>query len=437
MAEKIKIRWIRLYRFQSHLDNTIYFDDLATVLTGPSDNGKSCVIRALYWVLYNRPTRDIDEYLTHGTKHTFVTIKLSTGVEITRGRKDDENYYVINPCVDEVPAMTYKGFGMSVPPDVTNAHRMPLITFDDSGEAVSLNVSQQLDSIFLLKDTPIRRAKMLGKISGADRADGALDVSKSWLNAERGRRKVAVARRTELRAKLGEYKYLDEVAAIVDAVEESVNDGKLAESSWTELTETIAAIAILNIESARMSAIMLATAGVTEVDLLLAGAEDAVVVLKQLIGLCDRRDGLQNDLRSILAISSCVDSFAEINALISILEATARTSSTITTAAEAYDNKCAELKSTAALCSKVVAGGLKEIDDAITKLVVDKQLLTNLRKSVGTLENHLDSLWQLEKHIANLRSDLELTTRMTARLLEGFSICPVCEAVIDGGDVHE
>lgn len=45
---------LRIQNFQAHKDTTIEFDCITTIV-GPSDIGKSAVLRALKWVAKNEP----------------------------------------------------------------------------------------------------------------------------------------------------------------------------------------------------------------------------------------------------------------------------------------------------------------------------------------------------------------------------------------------
>ena len=58
---------LTLENFQSHKESKIVFDKGLTVIIGQTDQGKSAIIRALKWVLYNEP-RGTD-FITAGTEH--------------------------------------------------------------------------------------------------------------------------------------------------------------------------------------------------------------------------------------------------------------------------------------------------------------------------------------------------------------------------------
>ena len=49
------VRRITLENFQSHKHTEMEFGPELNVIVGPSDSGKSAIIRALKWVMYNEP----------------------------------------------------------------------------------------------------------------------------------------------------------------------------------------------------------------------------------------------------------------------------------------------------------------------------------------------------------------------------------------------
>ena len=52
------IKNLLLKNFQSHIDSKIEFDSGFNVICGSSDSGKSALLRALMWVIANRPSGD-------------------------------------------------------------------------------------------------------------------------------------------------------------------------------------------------------------------------------------------------------------------------------------------------------------------------------------------------------------------------------------------
>ena len=52
------IKKIILENFQSHKYSVIELNEELNVIVGPSDSGKSAIIRGLKWALYNEPSGD-------------------------------------------------------------------------------------------------------------------------------------------------------------------------------------------------------------------------------------------------------------------------------------------------------------------------------------------------------------------------------------------
>ncbi|HAA42512.1 MAG TPA: chromosome segregation protein SMC, partial [Ruminiclostridium sp.] len=80
----IRIEEIIIENFQSHKNTKITFKDGLNVIIGASDHGKSAIIRAIKWVLYNEPRGS--DYIRQGANYARVTLKMSNGYTIIRER---------------------------------------------------------------------------------------------------------------------------------------------------------------------------------------------------------------------------------------------------------------------------------------------------------------------------------------------------------------
>lgn len=83
---------IILLNFQRHEKLTLRLSPTVTTITGKSDSGKSSVIRALYWLTFNRPLGD--SFVRHGFSKCKVTIKLDSR-KLSR-RKAKGNQYLLD-----------------------------------------------------------------------------------------------------------------------------------------------------------------------------------------------------------------------------------------------------------------------------------------------------------------------------------------------------
>lgn len=83
------IKSITLENFQSYKNQTINFKPGLNLILGTSDAGKSAILRALSFVLYNHPKRDT--FIHWGEKEMRVTLNMSDGSKVTRIKGDGVN----------------------------------------------------------------------------------------------------------------------------------------------------------------------------------------------------------------------------------------------------------------------------------------------------------------------------------------------------------
>lgn len=132
---------IKIKNFQSHKDTTIEFDKGINIIKGVSNHGKTAILRALNWVINNKP--DGDSYRSWWGGDTEVTLTLEDGTEIIRRRTDKVNEY-------QIKETHYTALNRGVPEDI-----QALINMND------VNIQNQLESVFLLNKTSGEIAKTL------------------------------------------------------------------------------------------------------------------------------------------------------------------------------------------------------------------------------------------------------------------------------------
>jgi DNA repair protein SbcC/Rad50 len=148
------IQSLELKGFQSHLHTKVDFVDGVSILVGPSRNGKTAILRALNWLINNRPI-GIDGFITHGQKEISVTITID-GHTITRKKNSKENIYILD-------GEKFAGIGSNVPAPIAE-----LLNLSD------LNISNQFDQPYLLFDSPGQVAQQLNSIVNLSSIDTTL-----------------------------------------------------------------------------------------------------------------------------------------------------------------------------------------------------------------------------------------------------------------------
>ena len=138
MLEKLLIR-----NFQCHEKITVDFDPAVTTVVGPSDRGKSAVLRAIRWLAFNRPAGDA--FIKHGAGRVSVRLRAG-GRDILRERAAGSNLYKID-------GKEFQAFGSDVPPEIVNALNLDAVNFQ-----------RQLDPVFWFSKSPGEVSRELNAI---------------------------------------------------------------------------------------------------------------------------------------------------------------------------------------------------------------------------------------------------------------------------------
>jgi exonuclease SbcC len=201
---------IHIKGFQSHVDTTLNFHSGLNVIVGPSDNGKSASLRALWWLLYNEPSGT--EFFNDGTKTQSVEADfMSARIKRSRTKTNAGTYTITKPGEEEV---VLKGFGKKVPLKVIEAHQMPQVMVLDSNESV--NIARQRDPDFLMGVTPSVRVGLLNVLAGVNVADEASKLAlqeTNKLGSELNYTVKTIEELTERLNSLPNYKDVDEICA--------------------------------------------------------------------------------------------------------------------------------------------------------------------------------------------------------------------------------
>jgi len=139
--------------YQSHKKSTLVFSRWMNVILGPSDQGKSSIIRLIRWVVENRPNGD--DYRRHYSKETYGKI-YKGGKLITRCRTDTENEY-------RFKKQSYKALRTSVPEDIETALNLS-----------DVNIQSQHEVYFLIDKSPGQISKKLNEVAGLRVMDNVL-----------------------------------------------------------------------------------------------------------------------------------------------------------------------------------------------------------------------------------------------------------------------
>ena len=154
---------IQLTNFQAHEKTELKLRDGLVCIVGPTNVGKSSVVRAIRWLMYDS-LRGV-RHIRKGQDTAFVTLKLD-GVSVQRVKGKQGNRYRLNET-------WFDAVGVGTPPEVGKALQVVPVKVDKDNE-VELNVSMQLNPPFLILETDSTRAKFLNVLTGGHVIDATV-----------------------------------------------------------------------------------------------------------------------------------------------------------------------------------------------------------------------------------------------------------------------
>lgn len=203
------IEELRIQNFQVHGKLVVKFGPGITTIVGPSDTGKSAIIRALRWVATNQPGGDA--FVRYGAKGCTVRVVVD-GRHVTRKRKagGDVNTYHLDD-------QEYKAFGRGVPDTIAEFLNLPGVCWQG-----------QHDPSFWFGDTPGEVSRQLNAIVDLGVIDVTLtNVARTFTKA-RNRLDVAEENLTTAKANAEDTKWAVECGEALSIVERKYGDAYAA-----------------------------------------------------------------------------------------------------------------------------------------------------------------------------------------------------------------
>lgn len=214
------IKELSISNFQSHKETTLEFHEGVNVIVGSSDSGKTAILRALRWLIWNRPSGEAFRSDWGGETE----VRLETEVGIISRYKDKKDKYTarLKGLLTEV---VFEAFGTSVPKEIQDA-----LNISD------INLQQQLDQPFLLTETPGAVAQHFNKVARLDKIDlGLQNVQRAIRELEQDI-KFQSGQLTSQEEALQGYLHLDKFEAEVEVLEGMENALQAKESSRKRLS---------------------------------------------------------------------------------------------------------------------------------------------------------------------------------------------------------
>ena len=228
----MSIKTAHIVNYQSHKNTRLDFHDGVNVLVGQSDSGKTAVLRALNWLITNRPAGDAFRSDWGGETIVEAIVGDTT---VARAKAANKNSYYLVEHNDNPGAVAdeFRAMGQSVPEEVTQALNMS-----------DINIQYQMDSPFLLSSdwSPGRVAEYLNEAAGLDVIDRATANINAKIRKLSGDLASEQARLEDTTARFNELDYLDEIEKKLADIEASYAAATRTRSDEQQLHNTIADI---------------------------------------------------------------------------------------------------------------------------------------------------------------------------------------------------
>lgn len=212
----MRIRKIYIKGFQSHEESYVKLDPWLTVVTGPTDSGKTAILRAIRWVCLGEPAGE--SFVNPEVKHTEVKLELESGYTITKIRSNGQTTYIIS----SEEGYLQKYHTAKVPEEVAFLTGITTTKFSDFEH--TLNFLFQLEAPFLISEAPSTGAKVFGKLANVDDIDKALKTATSNIYGLRIDKQISEKRIEELSEDLKKYEHLEVLENLVNNCEQILNN---------------------------------------------------------------------------------------------------------------------------------------------------------------------------------------------------------------------
>jgi len=236
MLKKIKIK-----DFRSHENVELEFHPGVNVIYGLGQSGKTNILRAINWVVNNRPSGFNMHSHFSDDDSTMVELILDNGiVKLTKTSK--LTTYLLNRDAK------FSYTGKSVPEPITQ-----LLNINE------INISNQLDAPFLITDSPGEVGKVINRITKIEQVDNWIGRLTTLSNTSKSQIASLESDIQTLNSDLLKYegldefelmiKFLDKVERVMERKRISLEDVKLKLNKWNDLQDYIGKLDIEAIDS--------------------------------------------------------------------------------------------------------------------------------------------------------------------------------------------
>ena len=199
---------LEIENFQSHKDSMLEFSPGVNLIIGESDNGKSALLRAIYWAAMNKPAGK--EFVNWEDNKAVASVTIENDNHaICRIIGDSINSYFLDGMDNELT-----GFGKhGVPEAIKTALHLNEINFQ-----------RQQDTFFLIDKSPGEVGRYLNSVINLEVIDKSLTHAGGRARSASAENERLKTDLTELKSELDSYSWIDNFSVKLHLVEKAEKD---------------------------------------------------------------------------------------------------------------------------------------------------------------------------------------------------------------------
>ena len=227
----MKFNKLHIQNFQSHKDTVITFSSGLNIIIGPTDTGKSAILRALRKLIRDEPSGKA--FISKWSKDMTITLTFERDtIEYTVCRRITPSKNLYSLDTEE-----YGGFGKTIPEEIQNTLDMALVELE-TGEELDLHFADQHEPPFMIsKGQAGTRSKLLGRIAGLHVLDRAIMRVNSDIRAENSSLKHKDKERETLQYALEDWPDLWHELELIDTLAERIHTVKIDQTRYDKITK--------------------------------------------------------------------------------------------------------------------------------------------------------------------------------------------------------
>jgi exonuclease SbcC len=328
------IKSLHILNCQSHKDTFLEFHPGVNVIIGPTDSGKSAILRVIRWIVKNRPSGDTLRSWWGGK--TIADMQTTEGRKIIRSRDKTDEY--------QLDTTVFKAFNTSVPEEIAQALNLN-----------EINLQRQLDAPFLLSDSPGDVAQHFNRVAGLDKIDvGEQNINKC-IRTINGDISSCGGLITQAEIDLKKFDHLDKFEAEVEVLEQMDKNHSGLVRSIARLTTIIGGIKDKTAKIDKVSQIVKLEPSVNQISTYIK--ERDAIKLKRTT-LSNKIQSIKQYSQRLLAIHKTTELEPQVTSLLKLYEEKRR----ITSSRDALHQMIAKIKT-----NNILLTNVKNTSEALQK----------------------------------------------------------------------